>query len=438
MTEEDFADTLASRAVQAAWWGMPIVAVEAMRTAFFRAGAEYGDILYFSSVADWRFQFTTPNNSTLYVYFNWNTADGPVVIDIPAKTEHAGVFGSICDAWSVPLADFGTVGEDAGAGGRYLLLPPGYDGPIEEGVIPVQSATVNGYALARLIPATSAPEDTAAALAAAGQIQVNTLGVDRASTLIDIAGVDVNGIPSFDIEFFRALARMVDEEPIAPHDLLAHGILSSIGIVKGEAFNPDDATIAHLNEGVARAHREFMEAVATVIPWWDDRTWGLHHTIGPETGFTFRTDRTYDVYGRGLVFFLGFAIPKQLGSATFYLTAAHSGDGAPLDGSHSYRLHVPADVPAQQYWALTVYDLETSGFLSDAPKCSVDSFADLKTNADGSVDLTLSSTPPADDAAAANWVYVTPGKAFFVIFRFYGPEPAMRDGSWKLDDLQRD
>ena len=38
---------------------------------------------YFSKPADWKFQFTTPNASTHYVYFNFNLKDGPVVLDIP-------------------------------------------------------------------------------------------------------------------------------------------------------------------------------------------------------------------------------------------------------------------------------------------------------------------------------------------------------------------
>jgi hypothetical protein len=51
--------------VDAAIWGMPIVSVDAMREAFFRdAGAKYGDILYFSKSADWKFQTTNPNASS--------------------------------------------------------------------------------------------------------------------------------------------------------------------------------------------------------------------------------------------------------------------------------------------------------------------------------------------------------------------------------------
>jgi hypothetical protein len=117
--------TIERRAVEAAIWGMPLVSVDTMRQAYFRdAGAKYNDILYWSKASDWKFQITTPNASTHYVYFNFNLKDGPVVLDVP-PTVGAGLFGSLLNAWQVPLVDVGAEGEDAGKGGKYLLLPPG-------------------------------------------------------------------------------------------------------------------------------------------------------------------------------------------------------------------------------------------------------------------------------------------------------------------------
>src|SRR5271166_5490849 len=104
--------TIVRRAVEATIWGMPIASVDAMREAFFRdAGAKYDDILYFSKPADWKFQTTTPNASSLYVYFNFNTKDGPVVLEFPAAVG-AGLFGTLLDAWQTPLVDVGPKGED--------------------------------------------------------------------------------------------------------------------------------------------------------------------------------------------------------------------------------------------------------------------------------------------------------------------------------------
>lgn len=112
------------RAVEAAVWGMPIVSVDAMREAFFRdVVTKYGDIGYFSKPADWKFQTTTPNASSLYVYFNFNTKDGPIVLDFPAAVG-AGLFGTLLDAWQIPLVDVGPKGEDQGKGGNTCCCLP--------------------------------------------------------------------------------------------------------------------------------------------------------------------------------------------------------------------------------------------------------------------------------------------------------------------------
>ncbi len=125
LTAEELATrTLERRAVEAAIWGMPIVSVDTMRQAFFRdAKAKYGDIVYWSQPSDWKFQFTTPNASTRYVYFNFNTKDGPVVLELP-KAVGAGLFGSIVSGWEVPLADVGPGGRGQGPGGQVSAAAP--------------------------------------------------------------------------------------------------------------------------------------------------------------------------------------------------------------------------------------------------------------------------------------------------------------------------
>lgn len=91
--------TIERRAVEAAIWGMPIVSVYAMRRAFFEnAGAKYNDFVYWSKPADWKCQVTTPTDTALYGYFNINTQDGPVVVEIPASVE-TGLWGGLMDAW---------------------------------------------------------------------------------------------------------------------------------------------------------------------------------------------------------------------------------------------------------------------------------------------------------------------------------------------------
>jgi hypothetical protein len=96
---------LEQRAVTAAIRGVPIVSVNAMRQAFFRdAKANYNDVVFWSRPSDWKNQTTTPNASARYVHFNFNTKKGPIVLAIPPAVE-AGLFGTLLDAWQVPLAD---------------------------------------------------------------------------------------------------------------------------------------------------------------------------------------------------------------------------------------------------------------------------------------------------------------------------------------------
>ncbi|WMT71718.1 DUF1254 domain-containing protein [Bradyrhizobium sp. Ash2021] len=164
--------TIERRAVEAAIWGMPLVNTDAMRQAYFRdVGAKYNDICYFSKPQDWKFQVTTPNASTNYIYFNYNLKDGPVVVEMPAAV-NAGLLGSMVDAWDEPMTDIGPAGEDQGKGGKYLLLPPDFKGDTPAGFFPIRYPTYNGYALYRAIRNGTTDADTAAALALVKKLRV--------------------------------------------------------------------------------------------------------------------------------------------------------------------------------------------------------------------------------------------------------------------------
>jgi hypothetical protein len=55
-------------------------------------------------------------------------------------------FGTLADAWQVPLTDVGPSGEDAGKGGKYLFLPPGYKGEVPTGYFVFHAKTTHLYA----------------------------------------------------------------------------------------------------------------------------------------------------------------------------------------------------------------------------------------------------------------------------------------------------
>ena len=432
--------TLHRRAVEAAIWGMPIVSYDAMRQACLRdAGAKYNDIVFWSSPADWRLQITTPNASTNYVFIPINTKNGPLVIDIPAAVG-AGLFGSINDAWQTPLADIGPHGIDAGNGGRYLLLPPDHVDDVPDEFIPVCMKTFGGYCLLRVIPESSSDADATRALDLVQCMSVYLLAQAAdppQQHYIDMSGRVFDGLVRFDMSFFESLSGMITEEPVQSRDLAVMGQLRSLGIVRGKLFHPDALTRKVLDGALVEAHELFKHGVTVGTAYWPGIQWMTPGDgIGPATEFTFETDDALEVDERAMTFFLGCAPPKKLGAASVYLWATHDERAEPLDGSNTYRLRVPANVPASQFWAVTVYDLDTAGFIRESPRVELNSFdEDVVANDDGSVDVFFS--PSALDAQRSNWVYTAPGKHWFAAFRFYGPLLPLTEKTWMLCDFQR-
>jgi hypothetical protein len=110
--------------------------------------------------------------------------------------------------------------------------------------------------------------------------------------------------------------------------------------------------------------------------------------------------------------------------------------GENLSGGSTYRLNLPPDIPAANFWSVTLYEAENaSGLANGQPFPSLGSRDKPVRNADGSTDLYLGPKAPA--GKKKNWIATVPGKGFFVILRLYGPTDAAMDKSWKPDDLQK-
>jgi hypothetical protein len=124
------------------------------------------------------------------------------------------------------------------------------------------------------------------------------------------------------------------------------------------------------------------------------------------------------------------------GVGQVYLSAYKDKDGEWLDGGKSYRLHVPPNVPAKQFWSATLYDNDTRRLLENSQhKSDLSSRQELVRNADGSVDLYFGPTPPFE--ANKNWIQTIPGQGWFTYFRLFGPTETYHDRSWKLPDIEK-
>ncbi|WP_425317842.1 DUF1214 domain-containing protein [Pseudomonas nitroreducens] len=430
------------RAFEAAVWGMPLVNFDAMRQAFLRdGGAAFNDVVYWSKPADWRNQTTTPNHSTLYAMSFVNLKDGPVVVEIPPASGN-GFVGTLIDAWSAPMVNVGRTGDDKGQGARYLLLPPGYKGEVPSQYRGVPSATLNVQVFLRLIASSKDAQALADGVRDIRNVKVYPLAAAAqppASRHIDMADKLFDGLARFDVSFYQSLARMVAEEPVQERDLAIMGQLRSLDIGKGLTFAPDTQRQKVLERAAQDAHTYLSSGFASAgIPIWKgQRQWTSvaepKLTLG--TAFSYLQkgqDLRIDERGYSFFGFYGVVVPPV---PQVYLKSFDDARGQRLDGGRQYRLRVPAKVPASQFWAADVYDPATAGYFRQSASVGIDSLSDaLQKNADGSVDLYFGAKAPS--GKQSNWISTEPGKPFFVMFRFYGPQPAIVDRSWVLNDLE--
>lgn len=427
------------RAVDAVIWGMPIVNFDALRQAYFRDGkAKYGDIIWWPKGSNWQNQSLTANTSLRYMYVFSNTKDdGPIVIDVPPAANGSSFLGTISDAWQVPFTDIGFEGK----GGKFLILPPDFAGEVPAGYIPVRPKTYNTLTGIRSILASHSEDDVRKGDALAKQIKVYPLaraGNPAAQRFVDMTGIMYDGLPRFDESFYTSLARMLNEETVQPQDLQMMGMLRPLGIEKGKEFKPDAATVAQLRSAAAEAGDWLIGQQPRMGEiWWPGSQWTTPlPPIGIQTVFKWAVPNYFAVDSRGAAFAGFFLPPAKLGGGSFYLAAFFDSAGEPLRGENTYRLRVSANVPVSQFWAVTIYDSKTSAFFLNLPRPTLDSLnKELRKNTDGTVDLYFGPTAPAGHES--NWLETPPGKAWFAWFRFYGPEKAAFDKSWKLPDIEK-
>jgi hypothetical protein len=429
------------RAIDAAVWAMPLMNFKFYRDALADAGVDPGEVGYFSKLQDWRFQVATPNNTTPYILTYWNLEDGPVVVEIPPSAEGIGIFGTIMDAWERPIDDVGAKGRDGGQGAKYLLVPPNYDGELLPNALVYEQETYHGWVVLRPIMAGGAtPENLAKATALTKQLKVYPLAKAKKPPkmkFVDLYGKALEMIPKLDGNIYREIHEMIQDEFVLDRDLSMMGLLARIGIKKGEPFKPDAKLQAIFDRAGPEALRYMIEQYHRVLnPFiYEGKKWSALVPNGSkETDWSYEFPSYYDYHARGAVFYAIITSVKNYGSATYYLDIAETVDGEWLDGSKNYKLVMPANVPVRDFWAITTYDLETAALIRNMDKSSIDStMKEVKKNADGSVDIYFG--PKAPKGKESNWLPTDPKRRFFLLARFYGPEPALLDGSFKLNDV---
>jgi hypothetical protein len=271
----------------------------------------------------------------------------------------------------------------------------------------------------------------------------------------DASGVPANLLPVSDGSAFEQLKRLVDSEGshLADPDLL--GMLAALGIIKDQPFAPDSRTRSILDSAAKTGYKMsrvigFKENVSgRSLRIYPDRRWinpmadaTPANPAGPfDLGWR-RVDGGYLDVDTRIWFFTDYysVSPGMLsqipGKGAKYMMAFTDSAGVDLSGGSEYRLTLPANIPAGNFWSVTLYEAENaSGLANGQPFPSLGSRDKPVKNKDGTTDLYLGPTAPK--GKAGNWLATVPGKGYFAILRLYGPTEAAIDKSWKPGDVEK-
>jgi len=424
------------RGVRAFLDAIPIASLYAMREGFREVGAVDGAVGIYEDLMDSRSLFLTPNTESVYAFTWLDLKDGPVVVESAPNT-----LGIVDNFWFEYVADLGNAGPDKGQGGRFLFLPPDYEGEEPDGYYTYRSSTFGNVLLWRGYLVNGDPKPAVASMKQ--HIRIYPLAQRESppeQKFVNLSGREFNTIHANDFTFFEEVHQVVQEEPGEGVDPEILGLLASIGIEKGKPFAPDARMKAILTDAAAVGN---ATARAIVFATRDPESY-LYEGSAWKTGFIggsheFKRDGVRLLDGRTLFFYYATMVTpamalKMVGVGAQYAGAGVDADGKPLDGGRTYRLNLPAGVPAKDFWSLVIYDNQTRSMLqTDQQFPSLNSERGVVQNDDGSTDVYFGPKAPA--GKEKNWIQTVPGKGWTVILRLYGPLESWFDQSWRPGEL---
>lgn len=453
------------------------VNARAIHRGFLDIGVKDNEILIFSELMDAKSLFLTANADTVYFVGMIDLSNGPMVLETPPDA-----LGTIDDYWWRWVIDFGAPGPDRGLGGKYLLLPPGYDGVVPEGGYYVARArTTRVLLLGRSFMVDNSPRSavevikrqtriyryqpggmgTSIAEFLSGRAPLARLEAPPAQVFHEGSGKVMNTIPPGDFSAFEFLNEVVQQEPATALDPELMGPLAAIGIIKGKPFAPDARMKRILTETAAVANATLRTLFTTPR----DPEWAYYpgsawqnplfisgsefETPIPEitregvrvhapTGYRTMNIRSMFFYGiTGITPAMSMRLP---GIGSQYLLAFQDAAKRPFDGAKHYRVTLPKDIPEAKFWSFTVYDNQTRSMLDTPqryPRAGSQSFPSpaATANPDGSMVIHFAPTQP-NGVARGNWIQTTPGRGWFTILRLYSPLEPFFAKTWRPSEIE--
>ena len=385
----------------------------------------------------------TPNADVVYSmsYLDLKQT-GPLVVAAPPN-----VIGMFTDFFQRTITDVGLIGPDRARGGLYLLLPPGYDGQIPQGYFAFKSSTYNVLLFFRTVMKKGkGGPDPAPAVALAEQTRVYPLWAMEKDVkpmqFPNGSGKHVNMMYPIDNTYWKKLKAFVDYEPVSAIDPELRGVLASVGIIKGQPFQPTKKQQELLKKAVETAPRMILALRQLGRPDERNRYYKDRQYENTWAGGTaeWLQDGYLDVNQRASYFQFAFSsasamVMRTLDAGSKYPFTTRDVQGEFLNGSNAYKLHLPPDPPAALFWAVTVYNV-TDGTMPETPQLlpSINAFNNVVANIDGSVDLWFAPEKPTA-VPKSNWIQTIGGRNFIVALRLYGTGVAFFDQTWRPDDV---
>jgi hypothetical protein len=219
------------RAVQAYLDSIQIASMSAMRMGILELGPANTTALLSEDLMDSQALFLSPNTSSIQMTAWLVMTDEPWVVETPPN-----VVGFIDDHRFKYVTDFGNAGPDRGQGGKFPLLPPGWEGPVPEGGHHVVRTNPYGNRVIWLgfqVDGGTAPA-VAATMRSFRVYPLSQADAPPQMTFVNVSREDFCTIHRMGFEMFHEIDEVVQAEPPIGQDPVLLGQLASIGIRKGQ------------------------------------------------------------------------------------------------------------------------------------------------------------------------------------------------------------
>jgi hypothetical protein len=258
----------------------------------------------------------------------------------------------------------------------------------------------------------------------------------------DGSGKNINMMYPTDYAYWVKLKEFVDHEPIECITPELRGVLAAIGIIKGQAFEPTARQKELLIKAVDRAPKmilatRMIDRQDNKNLYYNDRNW--QRIWGGATA-EWMQESYLDVTMRSGFFQIGYSsapamVMRYINNGSKYPYAIKDSNGEFINGSNTYKIHLPAGIPAKAFWAITLYNISDGTMhATDVSIPGVNGYEDIAKNADGSIDIYFGPTKPKD-VKESNYIKSVEDRAVLVGLRLYGSSVEFFDQTWRPDNV---